>query len=224
MKSPDHYFGTIQSELVDGSGTSAPPHEIEMCKILCRIATVNSGTYGHNLSRMAELSGQIALWLGHPAPVAHVIGVCAMLHDIGKVSVPNHILLKPGKLDQDEMATVREHARLGHSLLNKGESDLMKLAAAAALHHHERFDGGGYPDGLKNAAIPWHARIVAITDVIDSMSSERPYRSSIPPMFIKDYIDDQKGKNFDPEIVDVVINHWSHVYDIIENVMDYPNP
>ena len=149
--------------------------------------------YAHVLGRAAGLSEAMADELLHAAP----------MHDIGKIGIPDRILQKPGKLDADEWIIMKTHAAIGASILGAQPEGLMGLASQIALAHHEKFDGSGYPKGLAGAAIPLAARIVAIADVFDALTSARPYKQGWPVERALGYLQEQRGQHFDPELVDL---------------------
>ena len=127
----------------------------------------------------------------------------APLHDIGKIAIPDSILLKPGKLTDEEFEVVKTHAAMGARVLTGGSSDLLRTAEAIARHHHERWDGGGYPAGLAGEAIPIAARLVHLADVFDVLLHERPYKESWTLEAAVEEIARGAGTDFDPEAVRV---------------------
>jgi putative two-component system response regulator len=131
-----------------------------------------------------------------------LIRQAAPLHDIGKIAIPDSILLKPGRLSEEEFEVVKTHAVLGARVLSGGGSDLLEAAERIARHHHERWDGGGYPDGLAGDAIPVAARLVHVADVFDVLVHERPYKESWTVEAAADEIRAGAGTQFDPEAVE----------------------
>ena len=130
------------------------------------------------LERMAHVAGLIAEGLGLPEEEARLIELAAPLHDMGKIAIPDAILLKPGPLTDQETQIMRRHPRIGHELLSGSQNRFIQAGATVALRHHERYDGSGYPDGLVGEAIPLEARIVAVADVFDALISPRPYKEA----------------------------------------------
>ena len=129
----------------------------------------------------------------------------AVLHDVGKIGVPDRVLLKPGPLDDEEWAIMQTHAEIGASMLSGSSSPLVRLGEEIARTHHERWDGSGYPSGLRGEAIPLSGRIVAICDVFDALRSRRPYK---PPWSLDDTIAElsrQRGRHFDPRLLDLFL-------------------
>ena len=160
-------------------------------------------TEGHT-RRVAEITAKIAREMGIPEKELVHIRRGAFLHDIGKMGIPDKILLKPGPLDENEWEIMRSHAKLAYDLLYPIE--YLRLALEVPLHHHEKFDGTGYPDGLKGNEIPLPARIFAVVDVWDALTSDRPYRKAWTTKKSLDYIKNQSGKHFDPEVVKVFLD------------------
>lgn len=130
----------------------------------------------------------------------HYVG----MHDLGKIGIPDAVLLKPGKLDADEWAIMQRHAEMGAEILGEHSSGLLKLAAEIALCHHEKWDGSGYPRGLAGKDIPHVARIVALADVFDALTSERPYKKAWTVEEALALIEQESGKHFDPALAALV--------------------
>ncbi|WP_305803916.1 two-component system response regulator [Stenotrophomonas sp. YIM B06876] len=157
------------------------------------------------LERMAHVAGLIAEQLGLPEEQARFIEMAAPLHDMGKIAIPDAVLLKAGKLDEDEMAVMRRHPRIGYELLSGSQNRFIQIGALIALRHHERFDGSGYPDGLVGDAIPLEARIVAVADVFDALLSPRPYKEAWTLDATLAYLYTQRGRLFCPACVDALM-------------------
>lgn len=142
----------------------------------------------------------------------------SILHDIGKVGIPDHVLLKPGRLTKEEFEVMKTHATIGADALDDaaGRSkccDFLNTAAEIARYHHEKFDGSGYPEQLKGAKIPLSARIVAVADVFDALTSERVYKSAMCPLDAKTLIESERGRHFDPAVVDAFLYCWDCFYE-----------
>jgi len=156
----------------------------------------------HHCLRVADFVHKLALQAGvSDADVLRDIEWGAYLHDIGKIGVPDSILLKPAKLSEEELAVIRKHPLLGYQMLSR--IAFLKGAAEVVLSHHESYDGGGYPHGLKGEQIPLSARLFAVADTIDAMTSERPYRGAMPIEEVGKELRRLSGRQFDPRIVDV---------------------
>ncbi len=166
---------------------------------LGELKSVDDYTFEHsvNVCVLALLSG---ISLGFKRVSLVELGIGAILHDIGKILIPQDVLNKPGLLDDEEFDMVKRHARLGYDVLNRIKG-VSQASAAVAMHHHERYDGNGYPDELKNEAIPLYSRIVAIADVFDALTSDRVYSRKISPYKAMEYVISMVGAHFDQEIV-----------------------
>jgi putative two-component system response regulator len=169
---------------------------------------------GEHTLRVAKYSRIIAEELGLSPRLCRDIYLAAPLHDVGKVAIPDGILLKPGKLDGDEMAIIRTHAAIGGRILADSHCELIQLGAIIAGNHHERWDGSGYPNGLKQLEIPIAARIVTVADVFDALTTKRPYKEAMPLLKAREYLEDKKEIEFDPACVDAFLSRWEDVASI----------
>jgi putative two-component system response regulator len=152
--------------------------------------------YAHALARAAGMEGERAEDLRHAAP----------MHDVGKIGIPDEVLLKPGKLDAREWEVMRRHPEIGASIIGRHDDPMLSMAREIALSHHEKYDGSGYPNGLAGEGIPLAARIVAIVDVFDALMSARPYKPAWQLDDALDYLDEQRGAHFDPALVDLFLD------------------
>jgi putative two-component system response regulator len=173
-----------------------------MLRRLARVVEHRDSDTGGHIERMSEYGALIAGELGLPAEARHELRLAAAMHDIGKVAVPDAILLKPGPLTPDERLVMQRHAEVGHSMLYGPGSDLLSLAATIALTHHERWDGAGYPRGLAGEDIPLPGRIVAVADVFDALTSHRVYKAAMDVDEAVEIIAAGRGTQFDPAVVD----------------------
>jgi putative two-component system response regulator len=173
----------------------------EVLERLAGAAEFRDGETSRHTERVGEISGRIARALGFGSDYADMIRFAARLHDIGKIGIPDSILLKPHKLTKDEFAVMASHTVIGARILSGGSSDVVMLAERIALSHHERWDGTGYPHGLKGDAIPIEARIVAAADVLDALSHPRSYRPEWPRASVLGLIQRSSGSHFDPAVV-----------------------
>jgi hypothetical protein len=160
-------------------------------------------TGGHT-ERVGEFAGRIAKRLGFDEDELRAVAVGAVIHDVGKIGIPDAVLLKPGALDDGEWAAMRRHPEIGSYILD--ELDLPAHAKAMARHHHERFDGAGYPDGLSGDEIPLAARILTVADTIDAMTTDRPYRKALPMSVAIDELRDKAGTQFCPRVVAAAVD------------------
>jgi putative two-component system response regulator len=175
---------------------------LEIIQRLGRAAEFRDNETGLHVIRMSQSSRILALELGWPAAEAELLLHAAPMHDIGKIGIPDRVLLKPGKLDAGEWEIMRRHPEIGHGILSGHASPLLQLAAQVALTHHERWDGTGYPRGLAGAAIPFAGRIVAVADVFDALTSERPYKRA---WSVEDAVAEVlrgSGGHFEPRVVE----------------------
>lgn len=170
---------------------------------------------GH-LKRISEYSKLISLEMGLPFERAEVIRLASLLHDIGKVGVPDNILLLRRKLTIDEYEEIKRHTIYGAKVLDHPENELLKIARDVAIAHHENYDGSGYPFGLKNEGIPLEARIVAVADVFDALMSQRVYKEGWELKNTVEYIKNQSSKKFDPDVVEALIKCLPKICDILE--------
>jgi putative two-component system response regulator len=173
----------------------------EILEVLARVSLLRDGETQRHAERMGALAHDIGRELGVDGNTLEQLRRAAPLHDIGKVAVPDAILLKPGPLDPGEMAVARRHTVAGAHILSGASAPEMRLAAEIALTHHERWDGRGYPSGLAGDEIPLAGRIVAVADVFDALIHERPYKTAWPvPQAITE-IRMGAGTQFDPDVV-----------------------
>lgn len=176
-----------------------------MLRSLCRAAHYRDNETGNHILRIGESAALFAKALGMDDSWIETIRKAAPMHDIGKIAIPDGILGKPGKLSDAERQLMNTHARIGYEVLNDFQhSPLMDMAAEIACYHHERWDGTGYPEGLKGEQIPLAARIVALCDVYDALRSLRPYKQPWPLEEARAYLTEQAGKHFDPRLVEIM--------------------
>lgn len=166
---------------------------------------------GQHVNRMSGICGIIAHAAGLGAERAEQIRLASRLHDVGKVSVPDAILLKAGKLTPEEYEVIKGHAEAGYKMLAGSDQDVVRLAATIARSHHERWDGGGYPLGLAGEKIPLEGRIAGIADVFDALTSDRVYRPALPVRGAIDMMSGERGEHFDPELLDVFLAQMPRV-------------
>jgi putative two-component system response regulator len=161
-------------------------------------------TFAHT-QRVGEMSATLAQLLGLAPGDCELLRRAAPLHDIGKIGISDAVLLKPGRLTAEEFDHVRTHTTIGADLLSGSHIPVVELARVVALAHHERWDGTGYPHGLRAEAIPLSARIVAVADVFDALSHARPYKQAWPLDKVLEEFVTQRGRHFDPTVVDALL-------------------
>ncbi len=171
---------------------------------------------GLHIIRMSKMAAALGEAAGMKETETKLLLNASPMHDIGKIGIPDKVLLKPGKLNAEEWEIMKTHAQIGADILATENSDLLGMAHDIALTHHEKFDGSGYPNKLIGKNIPLVGRITAIADVFDALTSERPYKKAWPIDEAIDYIKDQKGQHFDPELVDIFLSIIDHIIYIRE--------
>jgi putative two-component system response regulator len=175
--------------------------QIEILDRLARAAEFRDDDTRQHTQRVGEISAQIASAMGLPDMLVDTIRLAAPLHDIGKIGVPDRVLLKLGKLDDQEFDVIRHHTTIGARILSGSSHLLLQMAEQIALTHHEHWDGHGYLSGLRGEQIPLVSRIVAVADVFDALTHERPYKDPWPVLEALREIEGQAGLQFDPEVV-----------------------
>lgn len=184
----------------------------EIIHILGDVSEYRSQEMGDHIQRVAEISYQLAKFYGLPEADAERIRLAAPMHDLGKVGIPDAILNKPGRLTENEYTVMKTHSELGYNMLFNSKRKLLRFAATLARSHHEHWDGNGYPLGLAGEAIPLAGRICSVADVLDALSSPRCYKEPWTEEKVRDEFVKQRGKQFQPELVDVLLAHWDEIY------------
>jgi putative two-component system response regulator len=175
--------------------------QIEILQRLALAAEFRDDDTGHHTQRVGQLAARLAQDLGLPEHQVELIRLAAPLHDLGKIGIPDHILLKPGRFSTSEYEQMKSHATIGARILSGGRYPLLRLAEEIAYTHHERWDGSGYPLGLAGEAIALTGRIVAVADAFDALTHERPYKHAWPLAEALAEIARQSGEKFDPSVV-----------------------
>jgi CRP-like cAMP-binding protein len=178
---------------------------LDIVRRLAQAAEWHDDTTGRHVSRMSKLAHRLALAAGMAREQAEMLLQASALHDIGKIGIPDRVLLKPGKLDADEWELMKTHTTIGAQLLAGSSSEVVQMAERIALTHHERWDGRGYPHGLAGDEIPFESRICTIADVFDALLSERPYKKAWPLSETLAEIARMSGSAFEPWLVDVFL-------------------
>jgi putative two-component system response regulator len=208
------------AEEVEKATASIHAREQELLFRMSRAAEFRDPETGAHIQRMAHYSHLIAVRLGLPAEDQTLILQAAPMHDVGKIGIADSILLKPGKLTPPEFEIMKTHTELGFELLDGSDSVVLQAAASIAIAHHEKYDGSGYPNGLAGAAIPLFGRVVAVADVFDALTSERPYKKAWPVERAAAYLRDGAGGHFDPSCVDALLACWDEVLGIHQRYQD----
>ncbi|MFK2823956.1 HD domain-containing phosphohydrolase [Arcobacter sp. YIC-80] len=188
--------------------------EHETLSILGKTAEYKDPETASHVSRVAHYSKILAREYGLSPKEQDIIYFASPFHDLGKVGIEDDILLKPGKLDNNEFETMKTHPSIGYEILKNSNSEYLQAGAIIAITHHEKFDGSGYPKGLKGEDIHIYGRIVAIVDVFDALTSHRPYKKAWSFDNALNLLIEEKGKHFDPKIIDLFIENIDEVKDI----------
>lgn len=192
-------------------GTALQAAHDEMLERLARVIEYRDNDTGEHIGRMSEYCAIIARSLGFTPAAASELRIAATMHDVGKVGVPDGILLKAGPLTPAERAVMQRHTLIGHEMLGDSRNPLIQEAARIALTHHERWDGTGYPHGLRGTDIPLSGRIAALADVFDAITSRRVYREPASFGEALEFVRAQKGQQFDPAVVDAFLSSLDEV-------------
>ena len=184
----------------------------EIIHILGEVSEYRSEETGDHIQRVAEISYMLAKFLGLPEDESERIRLAAPMHDLGKVGIPDAILNKPGRFTDDEYTIMKTHSEIGYNMLHNSKRKLLRFAAEIARSHHERWDGRGYPKGIAGEEIPLAGRICSVADVLDALSSPRCYKQPWPEDKVKEEFQKQRGGQFQPELVDVLMEHWDEIY------------
>ena len=185
--------------------------EAEIVTRLARAAELRDRETGQHLERMSRYSEKIARALGLDSEFCDRLRIAAPMHDIGKIGIPDSILLKEGPLTPAERQEMQKHAQRGGEILERSTSELIRLAGEIAISHHERWDGSGYPFRLAGEAIPIAGRITSLADVFDALTSVRPYKAAWTPDEASSYILAERGRHFDPACVDAMMKAWDEI-------------
>lgn len=194
---------------------------LEVILRLSRAAEYRDEHTGEHIQHMAHYSALLARKLGLNEEAVESILYAAPLHDIGKIGIPDQILLKPGPLDEREWEIMKKHTEIGAEILRGTKTGFVKVGEIVALYHHERWDGKGYPRGLKGTEIPLAARIVAVADVFDALTSHRPYRKALSPEEAFRIIEEGLGTQFDPRVGEVFLESREEILRIKETFREH---
>ncbi len=197
---------------------------LEIVQLLARAAEFRDNETGAHILRMSHLSALLARRLGWPDGDCELMLNASSLHDVGKIAIPDSILLKPGPLTADERTIMETHTVKGAAILQSSDNEMIRMAAEIAVSHHEKWDGSGYPHALKSDAIPESARIVAVADVFDALTSRRPYKTAWTIDRAVHYLRQQSGLHFDPAVVDAFCASIDDALDIRQQFLDEVEP
>ena len=210
--------------LVEERTSDIREREKELIFRMSRAAEFRDPETGAHIQRMAHYAQIIARGLDLGEAMQKLVLQAAPMHDVGKIGIPDYILLKPGKLTHEEFEVMKGHARIGHELLKDSGSEILRAGAEVAISHHEKFDGSGYPQGLKGSQIPLLGRIVAVADVFDALTSERPYKRAWSLEDACRFLEEGRGKHFDPLCVEAFLAGWDDILEIRQRFRDEEVP
>lgn len=189
---------------------------LQVVQRLGRAAEYKDNETGMHVLRMSHYSKVLALAYGLSEDQAETLLHAAPMHDIGKIGIPDHIMLKPGKLTDEEFAVMKTHPEIGAEILGEADSDLLRIAKSVAMTHHEKWDGNGYPKGLKGEDIPVEGRIVAVADVFDALTSKRPYKEAWTVEKTLSVMKSEAGSHFEPRLITLLEENLEEILTIKE--------
>jgi two-component system response regulator RpfG len=190
---------------------------------LARAGEFRDSETGNHILRMARYSRLIAEQLDLDIDICELIELAAPMHDIGKIGIPDNVLLKQGPLNENEWEIMQQHTIIGHKILSGSDSKYLRMGASIALNHHEKYDGTGYPYGLRGDEIPIEARIVAVADVYDALTTRRPYKSNWNIDDAVEYLKTHSGQHFDPKCISAFIAQLDNIKLVFRELYDKDN-
>jgi putative two-component system response regulator len=206
-------------KVMDG-GMTEEAGSLDMIEMLSRVVSLRNEETGQHIERMSRYAANLAAKVGFSDLSWDEFRMAAALHDVGKIGVPDSILLKPARLSPDQRILLQRHTLIGFQLLQDVPTNALKVAGSIALYHHERWDGNGYPHGLRGEKIPWAARITAIADVFDALTSHRVYKAAVEVDAALDMMSEQRGRHFDPNALDAFVTSRDSIMAVRE---EYPD-
>lgn len=210
-------FGRMYHERNDALQEVARAHHDALLR-LSRAAEFRDDDTGVHIVRMGYMAWALALRLGQTPQYAMLLRQTAPMHDIGKIGIPDSVLKKPGSFTPEERIVMNQHPQIGAEILGRSRIPLFTAAAEVALSHHERWDGGGYPNGLAGDAIPLSGRIVSVVDFFDALTMDRCYRPAFEDHVALEMMVEQRGCAFDPRVVDAFVEHSTDLIDLRDQV------
>jgi putative two-component system response regulator len=187
---------------------------------LARMVEFRDEETGHHVHRMSSYCEILARRVSYSEDDAERLRLASQLHDVGKVAIPDGVLLKPGKLTAEEFEVIKGHSEAGYKMLLGSGSEVVQLGGLIAYTHHERWDGAGYPRGLAGEAIPREGRIAAVADVFDALTSDRVYRAALPVKSALAMMQEERGRHFDPELLDVFFQAQPEIEEVRRHYAD----
>lgn len=211
------------ADLVKATTYTVIEREREALYHLAKAGEYRDADTGNHILRIAKYSHLIAKGIGMQADYCDLIEHASPMHDVGKIGIPDHILLKPGKLNQNEWVIMRTHSAMGYEILSGSTSKYMQMGATIALHHHEKYDGSGYPNGLIANDIPIEARIVAVADVFDALTCIRPYKTAWSINKAMSFLKEKSKSHFDPDCIAAFLSQQRLAEEIHKRFTDENN-
>ena len=190
---------------------------------LARAGEFRDSETGNHILRMARYSRLIAEQLGLDTEICELIELASPMHDIGKIGISDQILLKQGPLSESEWEVMKRHTIIGHEILSGSDSKYLRMGASIALNHHEKYDGSGYPAGLRGEEIPVEARIVAVADVFDALTTNRPYKTNWNIEEAVEFLKNNSGSQFDPKCVNGFLSQLDNIKRVLKELHDKDN-
>ncbi len=194
--------------------------QLEIIRRLSLAGEFRDDNTGAHVTRMSLMTEVVARGFGLDKKTCELVMHASSMHDIGKIGIPDSVLMKPGRLDNDERVIINRHTIIGREIIGNYPSELIEMAGIIAYSHHEKWDGSGYPDGLKGDEIPLFARMAAITDVFDALISRRPYKEPWTIDAAAQLIRKEAGKHFDPDLVEIFFKHFDEIVAIQSEYAD----
>ena len=221
-KRQQYEYDELQNRLKEIEALSIEIEETqrEVVFTMGAIGESRSKETGNHVKRVAEYSKLFALYYGLDSDEAEMLKQASPMHDIGKVAIPDIVLNKPGRFDAEERKIMDTHAEIGYNMLRHSNRPLLKAASIVAYEHHEKWDGTGYPRKMKGEEIHIYGRITAIADVFDALGSERCYKKAWDDERIFNLFKEEKGKHFDPKLIDIFFEHQHEFLEIREKLKD----
>ena len=193
---------------------------LEIIRRLGLAAEYKDNETGMHVIRMSYYCKAMATAIGMSEEEVDLLLNASPMHDVGKIGIADNILLKPGRLNAEERAIMKRHTKIGAEIIGKHDSPLLNMARTVALTHHEKWDGNGYPLGLKGVEIPLAGRIVAVADVFDALISKRPYKEAWPFEKAVALIKEEAGRHFDPAVVDIFLDNLAEIFELAKSHAD----
>ncbi|MFA6902257.1 MAG: HD domain-containing phosphohydrolase [Gallionellaceae bacterium] len=218
-----HEQKNVLEEMVRARTEELRSTRLQVVQRLGMAAEYRDEETGYHILRMSHISVLLARAAGWNEAACELLLNASPMHDIGKIGIPDAILLKPGKFEPQEWEIMKTHAAIGGKLLDGDDSDLMRMAREIALSHHEKWDGSGYPNGLAGDAIPQAGRIAALADVFDALTSARPYKNAWTIEAAVNLIGENRGKHFDPQLVDLFMRELPGIVEISRHYSEPEN-